>query len=131
MFFGYVAAATLLKRMLGMPLIPKVQPQQLQLRQQQNAVTVDQGSEVEMCKTNTASTATAAAAAAVTLATLATNQNAVVVQTKKSLFQTLDPFIVARSHLMQSQHLTDQSISTHAAPAGASSDIEAVCRRVK
>ena len=96
-----------------MPLIQKVQPQQLQLRQQQNAVTVDQGSKVEMCKANTASTATA------------------VVQTKKSLFQTLDPFIATRSHLMQSQHLTDQSISTHAAPAGASSDIEAVCRRVK
>ena len=69
-----------------MPLIQKVQPQQLQLRQQQNAVTVDQGSEVEMCKTNTASTATAAAAAAATLATLATNQNAVVVQTKKKSF---------------------------------------------
>jgi len=39
---------------------------------------VNQGSEVEMCKTNTASPATAAAAAAATLATLATNQNAVV-----------------------------------------------------
>jgi len=61
-----------------MPLIQKVQPQQLQLRQQQNAVTVDQGSKVEMCKANTASTATATAAVAATLATLATNQNAVV-----------------------------------------------------
>ena len=31
---------------------------------------------------------------------------------KKSLFQTLDPFIVPRNPLMQSQHLTNQSIST-------------------
>ena len=51
----------------------------------------DQGSEVEMCKTNTASTAT---------------------DLKKSLFQTLDPFIVPRNPLIQSQHLTNQSIST-------------------
>ena len=44
-----------------------------------------------MCKTNTASTAT---------------------DLKKSLFQTLDPFIVPRNPVMQSQHLTNQSIPT-------------------
>ena len=51
----------------------------------------NQGSEVKMCKTNTASTAT---------------------DLKKSLFQTLDPFIVPRNPVMQSQHLTNQSIPT-------------------